>query len=824
MEFIYKIFLTIFVEELLVFTSLVLLFFYSIYSFIEKNNFLKSCFIALLPLFFLFYHYSYLPEFFASIGQDSLSELNADLGEAIFYTNTFFSFLLDPEIFRRRRFWLIFLSSFASAMTIYLFIKYFFKTRKIDILILSRYFNFILFVALVFGFYLILSLAKSSLEVGEHLTKIEKEFKKNILNYEVKRNSNNPLSTIVYVGESTSALNLSLYGYPFETTPRLSKLIEKNKKFVKFDRVYASHTHTVDALWSAFSLCINQPKEDCSLIHNHQKNNLSIVDVLNKTEIKTFLFSTQGSYGGHNHATKLVFNTKDQIYPWNLKEENFDNSRKFLGNRYKPKIKDHDFFYESFCQNNDIFKNNSSTLSILHSYAGHGQYGGYLDTIPHQIGFQYPNYINKKNFLGKDFRNFKLISEYDSVMKYIDKTISEVYNCSFSNFEKNSQPMIFIYFSDHGESPASARGHDSSRLTYEMLHVPLIIFFNDSAFNIYKEKFDKLKKLESKNLTLKVLSDIILYLNDIDVLNKKKEVLYKADKFKSLESKFIYDRIDLDGILSKVPVYWEFEGSLKGDAYLKKKFSKQDTSITLWQLNNFLKSKKLSDNQNIKNLVCKHRANSFINQFQSSLSNGCFETDILFFKDKALSAHGLQNDTNLIIDDFFKSNFQNNTIWFDSKNIDETKQCKFASNWIRKNSKNYLSALVETPTSSIKNLENQEWKDCIDEINNLKNVEIAYYMPTSFLNNCSEENLKAEEKFKCDKKFKEIIKFLNNTKISSITFNFSGYKAIKNFKDFKNYKWHIWNIENLNSFNEIISNDNIGIILLKNDQFANNLN
>ena len=104
-----------------------------------------------------------------------------------------------------------------------------------------------------------------------------------------------------------------------------------------------------------------------------------------------------------------------------------------------------------------------------------------------------------------------------------------------------------------------------------MLHVPLIIFFNDSAFNIYKEKFDKLKKLESKNLTLKVLSDIILYLNDIDVLNKK-EVLYKADKFKSLESKFIYDRIDLDGILSKVPVYWEFEGSLKGDAYLEKNF------------------------------------------------------------------------------------------------------------------------------------------------------------------------------------------------------------------------------------------------------------
>ena len=27
--------------------------------------------------------------------------------------------------------------------------------------------------------------------------------------------------------------------------------------------------------------------------------------------------------------------------------------------------------------------------------------------------------------------------------------------------------MILIYFADHGESPATARGHDSSRLTYE---------------------------------------------------------------------------------------------------------------------------------------------------------------------------------------------------------------------------------------------------------------------------------------------------------------------------------------------------------------------
>ena len=86
---------------------------------------------------------------------------------------------------------------------------------------------------------------------------------------------------MIYVGESTSALNLGLYGYPFDTTPSLNSL-NTDKKFIKFNRVYASHTHTAASLLSALSLCINQPKDDCSLVHNYQKSNLSIVDVLKK--------------------------------------------------------------------------------------------------------------------------------------------------------------------------------------------------------------------------------------------------------------------------------------------------------------------------------------------------------------------------------------------------------------------------------------------------------------------------------------------------------------------------------------------------------------
>ena len=41
---------------------------------------------------------------------------------------------------------------------------------------------------------------------------------------------------------------------------------------------------------------------------------------------------------------------------------------------------------------------------------------------------------------------------------------------------------------------------------------------------------------------------------------------------------------------------------------------------------------------------------------------------------------------------------------------------------------------------------------------------------------------------------------------------------------FKDYKWHIWNVNSLESFNEIFQNENIGIVLLKNSKFTNNLN
>ena len=823
MDFLQKIITTVFFEEIFIFVPLVILFFYSIYSFVEKKNYFFNFLIASLPLLFIFYNYSYLPNFFSSIGQDSLAEVNADFGEAIFYLKTFFSFLFDPEIFKRNRFWLILISSILSSITIYYVLKIYFKKKKLNILILNKYFNLLLILSLILGVYEILSLAKTSIDVGKNLKVFETKFKKNILDFKINRSSNLPIKTIIYVGESTSSLKLSLYGYPFNTTPWLNSL-KKDNKFIKFNKVFATHTHTTPSLLSAFSLCIHQKKVNCSLNLDKVKNNLSIIDVINKSNIHTTLYSTQGSLGGHNLANKLVFNTKEKYFASERgAKKSKKNLSKYMGNRYMPKLKDHEFFSKNFCRKKNFLKEKPE-LSILHSYAGHGQYNGYLNHLPSNSKFDYPSYINKKNLLGKDFKNFKLLNEYDTAINYIDSTVKTIFNCSISNFSNNSQPIIFIYFSDHGESPATARGHDSSRLTYEMLHVPLIIYFNEAAHKLLGDKFKKLKDLENENLSLKFIGDLILYLYDLDVLNNNNQIVYKKDQFKSLHSKFILDRKDLNGAMLKTATFWKYKKKEIKNEIFETNFSKQDTSINLWQLNNFLESNNFSNKLKLENLLCKHRANSFITQYKASLSYGCFETDVLFLENKTISTHNIEFDTNLIFDDFFKSDFQKTTIWLDSKNINNLKNCELAFNWINKNKNKFLSALIEVPTLSIENINNQKWKNCIKKINNLKNVEVAYYMPTNNINNCSIKKLDNIQKKNCINLFTSIINFLDEAKINAITFSFTGYKTIERFDKFKNYKWHIWDVDSIKSFNEILTNNNIGIMLLKNDKYANNLN
>ena len=818
MDLIIKVFKILFIEEIFVFIPLILLFFYFFYSVYYRKKFILNFCLFLFPALFLFYSYSYLPNFFSSIGQDSILELKADFGETLFYLKTFFLFLFDPEIFKRNRFWLLLLSSLLSALTILIITIYICKIRNYNLWKLNKVFNYLLIVALFLATFKIIDLVVVNYNLGKDLKNIETLNKKNINKYKIFRKNDNPLKIITYIGESTSALNLSLYGYPFDTSPNLLEK-EKTKHFIKFTNTFATHTHSSPSLSDSLSLCMSKKEEDCIGFEN-LKNNLSVVDILNKNKLPTYLFSTQGTLGGHNFASKLSLNTNNKFFSYQF--ENKKIERKFLGNRYAPQIKDKDFFTEYFCKEENYFQENNASIAFLHSYAGHGYFNGYLEYIPEREKFTYPRYINKKNFLGRDLRNFELIREYDTAIKYIDETLDEVIDCSLNASTKHKKPLIFIYFSDHGESPATSRGHDSTRLTYEMLHVPLVMIFNEEAYNIYKEKFLFLESISKNDLTLKIISDLIIYLFDIDIKdNDNKKTIYPHNSFKSLKKNFIMVTKDLNDNVKKLNTFLNYTKELGRSEFGDKKFSKNDTSINLWQLGNYYKQNSLSDYEQIKKLVCQHRANSFINQYKASLSNSCFETDV-FFGEKVISTHDIKIDTGLNLEDFLKSSYKRkNTLWLDSKNLYSISACNNAYKWLNKNHKKFLSILVETPTSSIKNINDVEWLSCIDKINNISNIQVAYYLPTKKISECSKINYKLKN---CRETKSSIIKFLAKSKINLITFDYSGYNFVKNQKEFEKFKWNIWHLNSVKDVTEIMQRENIGIVLLRNDKFFNNLN
>ena len=127
---------------------------------------------------------------------------------------------------------------------------------------------------------------------------------------------------------------------------------------------------------------------------------------------------------------------------------------------------------------------------VFHSYAGHGNYKNNIPKNYHKYVDSYYSDKDDKSIFGRAFKNNQkeFLENYDSAMNYITDnivfTLEEISNLN--------EPFIFIYTSDHGESPLTGRGHDSSRFIWEMSSVPFLIYFNEQAKIEYPDLFNKL--------------------------------------------------------------------------------------------------------------------------------------------------------------------------------------------------------------------------------------------------------------------------------------------------------------------------------------------
>jgi len=318
-----------------------------------------------------------------------------------------------------------------------------------------------------------------------------------------KRNIN----VLVYIGESTTIMNMGIYGYPRNTTPKLAELVKSDSNLLVFKNIFSTHTHTSSSLLEALSFAIDQ--EENYLPINERKR-ISIIDLLSNAGIQMSLISNQGITGTWNQASSIIFNKADKM---------FSTKSKLLGGSDSEIERpwDNDFF--SLHLGKSLAKKTyNKKLIFLHSYSGHGKY---LNNIPESFRLPVDDFFKGKeveSIVGANFDLLPNVEGYDSAVKYIDFSVTQ----TISYIKNIKDPTIFLYFSDHGESVYEGRGHDSARFIHEMARIPFLIYFNDAAREAYPELYDHYKKLshEENISTLAQLSSTLLNLLGISVSNE----------------------------------------------------------------------------------------------------------------------------------------------------------------------------------------------------------------------------------------------------------------------------------------------------------------
>ncbi len=359
-------------------------------------------------------------------------------------------------------------------------------------------------------------ISKSFRSNSKLYTSVQNNFANNLDAVEIKPLPNmgingSSLNILVYIGESTTSMHWSMYGYPISTTPRLTEFAATHTGFLQFNNVISTHVHTSQSLLQALSFDV---KGQDDYVQIFDRKRLPLLSVLAKQHIPTILLSTQGQSGTSNLASSIIFADVDN-------KKYSDTASKFISHHgaYLDKP-DHEFFADAVQQLQILGATNKKpVVGFLHSYAGHGDY---YQNLPENFRIPMDDFLEQTSSIDlwgthvpKPSNNE--LAGYDAAMAYIDASVTSV----MQQVEQTSRPTVFIYFPDHGEAPLTRAEHDSARFQHEMIRIPFIMYFNPPAQKAQPELFKLFKQAAETNRpsTLDQFSATIMTLLGYELTN-----------------------------------------------------------------------------------------------------------------------------------------------------------------------------------------------------------------------------------------------------------------------------------------------------------------
>lgn len=295
-----------------------------------------------------------------------------------------------------------------------------------------------------------------------------------------------PLEVIAYVGESTSVMNMGVYGYPRDTTPELARLLRQDAGLLLFRHVFATHAHTSRSLLEALSFGVD-PREDVLPIAKRRR--IPLPGVLAGAGVETRLISNQGQRGAWEQASSIVF--RDTPSTFRLAQELEAAGQ----GRPGPSRWDDEFFLSELPRQGPPA--GRARVTFLHAYAGHGPY---LQNIPprfRQLVDPMLARLPKRGILDDPGRSVDMVEAYDAAMRYVDHSVARV----IQHVRRQPHPAVLVYFADHGDAAFSGRGHDSARFRHEMLRIPFVLYFNQAARREHADLFSRYQVLARRGAT-----------------------------------------------------------------------------------------------------------------------------------------------------------------------------------------------------------------------------------------------------------------------------------------------------------------------------------
>ena len=747
--------------------------------------------IFLLTIFsFLFPLVKLIP----NLGSDAFSEfqkLNFD--EVYFYIKTL-NFFAGWSIKNFILWFLLIFSYVVFVLIIFILSK---KLSFINFLNINYVIIFCLIVIPSFlNFYKVSLLYSSSiLEKKNQLQNIDYELK------DIKIDITEPtdLSVIFYIGEATSRLHWSLYNYFRPTNLSLEKFYHENP-FIVYDNIYSTHTHTSPSLLDA--LTIKKSNENNKAIRiSSDYSRYTITDILNNIYINTSLYSTQAKSGSWNFASSLIFKNANKLLyssKYNLGNANYINEEKPF---------DHEFL-NIFLRDisNDINKDNKkNNFYVFHSYAGHGDYEKNIPKAYHKNLDQFYVKQSDKAIFGRNFKNNQkqFLENYDSAMKYISDNILLTLN----KISKLNKPIIFIYTSDHGESPLTGRAHDSSRYIWEMSSVPFIIYFNEKAKLKYPDLYNRInqRSLKKNRDLLSNFPSLIFEIFNITIFDKNLD-LDKSSKCKFGGENCLEDYHIIRNQLNTLGVV-----NLKYPIKEQNDFiDNTDRATTFSNMKNYLSNK----GSNLE--ICSHRTNSIARFIRFNAILNCMEIDIIIEEDYFDVRHSTEKSTYLKLKDLIKiQKEKQNFLWLDIKKIENLDQCNKLSINLDKNLNQFDNAffLIEFPSEVIHKI--NEFNSCISSIKE-KNYKTSYYVPNNIKTKCLEElESNISNNGGCSYVDKITEKIYESKLFTDLSFDYNNYDYIKNSKYIDKFLLNTWYIPD----SEIasINDQNFRLIIPYND-------